>query len=485
MFWNYISLAASALVTAVLAAYSLRTFGAAVFGLFALAITVGRLAQIVPSAFITATTRVVARESQGPPFAPPEQAKSHVAAAHVASLAAAGLTLLLSALIALSLLATGAVDALQALMLFLVGGSVAVWMSTAVLQGVATGLRSFKLLAIGTVIGAAVQLIVVISLSRSLKGAALGLGELVAVAANRAFVGVGLRNGAWWRAWSVGKSGSASFKAVFGFSGPLWVIGAATQVVSSTDIIILSFFSSASVVGLYRVGSIVPTQFVASLFRGYDTAFPILAGEPVRRAQEEAVRLLTLLFTLVAGVGCGFLFFERAYLSRLMTGHSDQFVANVIALFSMIWLVNVPVHGLALLLIARGRQQRLVPLVSMEMLANLVVTIVLVRTVGPLGAAWASLLTIFVSNAVALPYLVRRELDVSISGLVIRAGYLPAVLGFGAAGLAYLASDITRAIAPQPIKVGVLSVIFGAVLASLMVGSADRRLLRSALRGIG
>src|SRR6266480_2754367 len=146
MLWTYLSLAASAAATVVLAGYSLRRFGTGAYGFFALAITVGRLAQIIPSAFITATTRAVARESRRSGAAPSAEARSDVAAAHTASTMSAGVAIIGTALIALALWASGTVDSSRAFLLLLVGASVALSMSTSVFQGVATGLRSFRLL---------------------------------------------------------------------------------------------------------------------------------------------------------------------------------------------------------------------------------------------------------------------------------------------------------------------------------------------------
>jgi O-antigen/teichoic acid export membrane protein len=140
----------------------------------------------------------------------------------------------------------------------------------------------------------------------------------------------------------------------------------------------------------------------------------------------------------------------RADVVTVLVGHRSILAEEVLLVFCGVWLVNIPVHGLMLLLIARGRQSVFIPLVAVEAIANLALTVVFAMVIGPIGAALATLVTIVVTNVIVLPVLVRKEFASmtswriagngfacgGIGGAVAAAGLLPIlVLGFGWARL--------------------------------------------------
>jgi O-antigen/teichoic acid export membrane protein len=148
---------------------------------------------------------------------------------------------------------------------------------------------------------------------------------------------------------------------------------------------------------------------VSWLFNGYDTVFPSLAGTQDERGQEAATLFLTRVAGYVAGSSFCAMALLRADVVTVIVGHQSVLAEEVLLVFCGIWLVNIPVHGLMLLLIARGRQAVFIPLVAAEAVANLVLTVVLAVIFGPIGAALATLVTIVVTNVIVLPILVRKE----------------------------------------------------------------------------
>ena len=113
----------------------------------------------------------------------------------------------------------------------------------------------------------------------------------------------------------------------------------------------------------------------------------------------------------------------------VIVGHSSHLASLVLVVFCAAWIANIPVHGLALLLIARGRQGSFIPLVAAEAMANIVLTVCFVEAFGPIGAAEATLLTIAVSNLLILPYVVRREFGFSTFRVVWWNGAVPVAVG--------------------------------------------------------
>jgi O-antigen/teichoic acid export membrane protein len=137
----------------------------------------------------------------------------------------------------------------------------------------------------------------------------------------------------------------------------------------------------------------------------------------------------------------------------VVTGHASALGESVLVVFCCVWLANVPVHGLNLLLIARGRQKVFIWLVGVEASANLVLTIVFAVVIGPIGAAYATLVTIVVSNVILFPHIVRHE----ISSGAARRTVMKALAAIAAGGA-------SAALATSP------ALEFGALWIRLLVG---------------
>jgi hypothetical protein len=89
-------------------------------------------------------------------------------------------------------------------------------------------------------------------------------------------------------------------------------------------------------------------------------------------------RFLTRVAAFVAGAMFATGVVLRVEVVTVVTGHA-----------SVPGESNVPVHGLNLLLIGRGRQKVFIWLIGVEASANLALTIVFAVLIGPIGAAYA------------------------------------------------------------------------------------------------
>jgi O-antigen/teichoic acid export membrane protein len=186
-------------------------------------------------------------------------------------------------------------------------------------------------------------------------------------------------------------------------------VSVAGQLISATDLIVVGAVATPAAVAFYRAAWIVPSQATALLFIGYDTVYPLLAGTTDMGGQEIATRFLTRVVAFVAGAMFAVLIVLRVDVVVAVTGHSSALAESVLVVFCCIWMANVPVHGLSLLLIARGRQNVFIWLVGVEAAANLVLTMVFAVVMGPIGAAYATLGTIALSNVFVFPAIVRHE----------------------------------------------------------------------------
>jgi O-antigen/teichoic acid export membrane protein len=217
---------------------------------------------------------------------------------------------------------------------------------------------------------------------------------------------------------------------------------------------------------------------VGLLFRGFDVAFPNIVTAEAGLPQERLAGDVTRIASYVGGVGLGWLVADREPIARLLFGRPSHSGAEVLALFAMVWLVNIPAHGLSLLLVARDCQRVFVGLTIFEAIVDVSLTIVLAMRFGAPGAAWASLISIGGSNVILLPILARRCTPWTVKRGLVLDGYLPLLGGvLLALGVTLL---LPRAVGPigDAGVVGLAGLLAGVVV----VGRRGRALLRQSLK---
>lgn len=292
--------------------------------------------------------------------------------------------------------------------LVLVGCSMAVNLGFAVYQGVVQGLREYGVLAAATISGTLASTAVAVALLPRVGIVGLGAAQLVTALVTRAWLAAWIRrNAAWSRApWKMPTRAEA--RRIADFAGPLVFVSGASQLINASNLWFIGAVGSPATAGIFRAASALPTQATQVLFRGYDVLFPTLVAVGGSQAQERLNAHLTRAVSLVAGFGFGVMALRCESIAGLLVGSTSPDAAKVIALFAIVWMVNVPVHGLYLLVIARQEQRRFVALTLAEGVANVVLTIGLTPAFGAPGAAAANLLVIVVSNAAVFPALFSR-----------------------------------------------------------------------------
>ncbi len=412
--WLYMNAGASAIAGLFLLGFSFRHLGASAYGLYALVATVVGVFGTVDFGLRLWLIRATARDS--PSFSDTErdEARRDVESAHTtyavwgaAVLGATGITAVVATLAHSRSFAVKEVP----LLVVLVGLSVALNLGTASFSGIPAGRRQFQVPAIGGLLGTGVEIAVVVVTIDHLHLVALGAGFLASALASQGYCAWWVwRHERWFRLLPRRLSWGG-IRRVASFAAPLLVLSVAGQVISATDLIVVGAVATAAAVGMYRAGSIVPTQATALLFTGYDTVYPHLAGTTDLDGQESATRLLTRVTAFIAGAIFAATIVLRVDVVLVVTGHRSALGEDVLVIFCGIWLANVPVHGLSLLLVARGRQTVFIWLVGIEAIANVALTIAFAVAIGPIGAAYATLLTIVVSNVIVFPIIVRHELS--------------------------------------------------------------------------
>ena len=437
--WLYLNAGTSALGGLYLVGFSFRHLGASAYGLYVLATTVLAIFGTVDFGLRLLVIRATARDSES--FSDDERcrARDDVEAAH-ATYAVWGLAVLVATVILTLLVGlddSHSVDANHVpVVILLVGLSVALNLGTASFTGIPAGRRQFHVPAIGGLIGTAVEIAVVVSTISYLHLVSLGIALLASTIASQGYCAWWLRRREPWFRYRPRRIGWTEIRRVASFSAPLLVLSAAGQVISATDLLVVGAVATAAAVGVYRAGSAVPSQAMVLLCTGYDTVYPHLSGTTDRVGQESASRFLTQVSAFVAGALFATLIVLRSNVVDVVTGHTSTLGQSVLVVFCCIWLANIPVHGLSLLLIARGRQSVFVRLVGSEAVANIVLTVVFALAIGPIGAAYATLFTIVVSNVLVFPHLVRHEFSEGTARRTVVQAVSAIVLGGASAALA-------------------------------------------------
>jgi O-antigen/teichoic acid export membrane protein len=482
--WNHTATAASLACSLVIMALAFRELPAADVGIYSVAVATMALLAGLDQAVGLAVSRGVSRGLGGLAKTEESSAALRAAQAMLVAGAAAALTVGAAALGLTAALDRSALPGWQGwvmaagLLLALV-----VRLPTAILPAVANGRRDFRSLGSASLLASLVSLALVATLLPSLGLAALGLSQLVGLLVSRLLLIPPLRRSGGLPRLLVRHAPRDEVREVAGYAGPALLLALAAQAITWSDLVLVSGLVGPGASGLYRVAALVPTQLASLLYQGYDVVFPLLTRNRVAD-QMRFSRLLLTVFSAGAGVAFAGVLWTSGDVVSIFTGGRDPLAVTVLMIFCGVWALNVPNHGLSLLLMAQGLQRRIVRIVLVEAAANVVLTVVLVLTVGAWGAALATLVTLGISNVVVMPLALRRDLPGAVS-LTLRCGLLPLVVSGGLTVLALLAvSGLAHGWAGFSVD-AVLAVALGIAAAAIAGGPAGRRALRDSLARSG
>ena len=485
MFWRYTQATVMAATSLFTAGYALRHMGAADYGIFALAMSISGFLALLDFGLSLTVVRTTAIEHAGTPETR-DQAREDVRAAHSAYFALGALAMVvvvgLAAFLPGVFPSSGSSRGEVRVTVLLVGMSVAVFLGTSALNGIAYGRRNFALISGAITAGAAANVFAVVLLAPQLGLPSLAIGQLAGVVVNRLVLAVWLRRSISWFRLRPTRPSWTGIVRVSRSALPLLIISVGGQFIATTDLVLLGFLTTAASVGLYRVGSVIPYQTVNVLYQGYDVVFPSLVATTDLHAQEEAARFLTRVAAYVAAFVFGLMAFLRSDIISLLVGHSAPLAADVLAIFCAVWLVNVSVHGLALLLVARGLQRLQARLVIIEIVVNLSLTVAMVQTFGAVGGAVASLVAVMFSHWLLLPRKVDKELREPVGSTMLRDALLATAVGLAVtaipcAAVAWLSPSLGRMLLG-----GALALTTAAVTGAALLRRAGRQRLIVMLR---
>jgi O-antigen/teichoic acid export membrane protein len=462
--WGVASWLALAMYNVVLTALVFRQLGPAVFGLWAVIISIRTLLVLLDGGLALGVTRDAALSRDDP------AARDRVASAYWLYLgigvAALVLGLALAGLPSLLLHLSGSAVGQSRVVTMIVVVDAAVALASSPLSATIRGRGRFDILAVASIMQSAGGLLAAWQVIHpwGLPGVA-GTALASRVIAGGFALGFLYKSGfmpwRWPASWS-------ALGAVSRFAAPLIVLTIAGQLAMGTDIPIVGAFYGSIAAASYAVGAAIPATASALLFAILDVAFPSLSIAD-RSESARLVRWMLLLGSALGALGFTTLALNSAALLKVWVGAAPSLGVTVMVIYSASRLLNVPSHVLAIGAIAKGQHNVLAPLVICESLANFALSVLLAATYSPRGPAFATLVTLFVSNVIVLPLILRARLQVS-----LRAMGLQVLLGYGVGLASSLIVWLITAHLPGPLS-QVIGAFIGTLLATvvIVVGGAN------------
>lgn len=254
------------------------------------------------------------------------------------------------------------------------------------------------------------------------------------------------------------------------FALPLWMISFGTLLGMGVDTLVVGGFYGADTASRYAQGTLLPATASGILFAITGAAFPrMVAASP--NEPRRWIGAQFFLATFLAAVGFGFIAIHEDALLAAWLGRAAPLAVTVGMISCASWMLNAPANVLSNLAIARGVHGVLGPIVLVEALLNLGLTVWLASSWSPAGPAIATLATILVSNVVVVPLVLRPRLEMRWMEIV-----RPCVLGWGLgiAGAALVAL-ITFPLRDHPVATLAVGGTATLAIAGLVLETSVRR----------
>lgn len=480
--WTYLGLVLTGGSTFFLAAWSVRRVGTAQYGLFALVTSLAGLLAVFDYALGLTVQRAGARAGRDPAAHGAEEHRAAVHAAHGAYmvLGMAGLVVAALAAAGAGLLGPGGTPYVVQTVALL-GAAASLQLGTAALPAVAVASRRFALRSGATAAGVGVRVAVALVAVGRFGVAGLALAHLLGVVAERLVLAEVVPRRIPWFRLRPSAPGRGALQGVAAYAGPLLLISMSGQLFAVSDLVAVGVLVGASAVGVYQVAGLLPLYLAAVLVVGYNVAFPALAASDDPADQERATALLTRVFAYVGGTGLAVVALLRGDVVEVLLGSRNELAEDVLLALCAMSVANLLVHGLAALLIARGRQLLMARAVAVELPVNIVLTVALVVRFGAVGAAVATLVTTVLMDFAILPFISRGEFALGALGTTVRDGVAPAAAG---ALVALAASQIADLAAPPGLRLALGAVVAGALglaVGLVLLGQSGRAAVRRAV----
>src|SRR5262245_46295138 len=224
---------------------------------------------------------------------------------------------------------------------------------------------------------------------------------------------------------------SGEFRRVFGFSLYAFLIVVSRQLLFFTDSIVIGLFLSTSMVTFYFIASRLVQYLRLMVTEMVGVLMPTTSDLGAREDHAGIARLLIVstryMLLIALPVAAVFLTLGRAFIALWMgSGYSASFVVLVILTIGMLaHFMEMPAHTV-LLGICKHRVVAFLTLI--QGLANIMLSIVLVRRLGVIGVALGTMIPMVLLTGVALAVYFRTYLKLSLLDYLRRSCVSPLLI---------------------------------------------------------
>jgi O-antigen/teichoic acid export membrane protein len=416
--WNAAALAVPGIANVLIVAYLFRSVGPAGFAPWATVVAVLGLLTILDAGLSATTARHAARALAGD-----LDSRRMVQAAYSAYSLLALVVLVVGVLAApiapLLLGATGDEARTAILVGVILSVDLAIVIGTAGWLGTLRGARRFDLICAAVVVQVAVAVPATFILvpGFGLPGAAAA--QLGGRAAGRIVAAVAVRRTVPSIAIGPGHVARSDARTLGRFALPVLAIGISTQLGVGIDPVIVALAAGPASVGLYAAGSGLVRYGAFLLFPVLAVLLPSFSELGYSRPGDVAGVVLRCV-RMAAAIGViafGSLAVSGRPVLDLWIGRADDLSVGVLVLYAMAHAAWVPSQILILALIAAGRHGPVGLALLVDSVINVVVSVVLVLTIGPIGVAVSTLVALWAVHLVVIPLIAVRRLRLPVGAL--------------------------------------------------------------------
>lgn len=229
-------------------------------------------------------------------------------------------------------------------------------------------------------------------------------------------------------------AGLATLRSTRVSAGYYWLMQVAAVVVMGTDNIIIGAFAGVGSVAAYAVAFQLWSLALAILWSGIDALQPFISRWNVEKehARLRMGYLLATRYTFAGGaIAAIVLIWLGPAIVHLWVGTALVIDRSLLTVFAAMLLTATPIHTAALMLAGLGKHRPVALGGAAEAALNLVLSLILVRTMGVPGVALGTLISGVLTNAWVAPRAANRELGIGFADYARQAlmpGLVPAAI---------------------------------------------------------
>jgi O-antigen/teichoic acid export membrane protein len=222
----------------------------------------------------------------------------------------------------------------------------------------------------------------------------------------------------------------AHISLIFSFGFFAFLLHLSNYLIYYTDALVIGFFLPVSMVTFFSIGSNLAI-YARDLVGGFSRIMTPLASKLEVTGGPNALRETSLKaarFCVMAmlPIFVTFIVRGRSYIALWMGASYADLSGHVLWILSIPWLFGAGTSVVASVMLGISKHKRVVPAAVAEGLGNLILSVVLVKSMGIIGVAWGTAIPNLATSVFFWPWYTRRTLGIPIREYVRSLWLVPA-----------------------------------------------------------